>query len=117
MTPIGVQNLRRFTDGSFTLAVRDSGIGMSEDEIRLALEPFGQVHDALSRYRHGTGLGLPLASQLAQLHGGSLTIQSHPGHGTAVSVHFRAWRVNPASPAPAKEQGTVTKVTKPALKH
>jgi two-component system, cell cycle sensor histidine kinase PleC len=81
-------------DGSLTFTVGDSGVGMTEDEVRRALEPFQQVQNALSRQRDGTGLGLPLAAQLTELHGGWLTIESHPGQGTTVSVHFPPWRLN-----------------------
>ncbi|MGA7328220.1 MAG: HAMP domain-containing sensor histidine kinase [Rhodomicrobium sp.] len=82
-------------DGALRLSVKDSGIGMTEDEIRQALEPFRQVQNADLPRRDGTGLGLPLAAQLMELHGGSLTIESHKSQGTIVSVHFPAWRVNP----------------------
>ena len=81
-------------DRALTLSVNDSGIGMSEDEICQALEPFRQVQSALLSRRDGTGLGLPLAAQLVELHGGSLSIESHPNQGTTVSVHFPADRVN-----------------------
>jgi PAS domain S-box-containing protein len=75
------------------LTVKDNGIGMSEDEIPLALEPFRQVDSRLSRRYQGSGLGLPLARRLAELHGASLTIASAPSQGTAVSIAFSAHRV------------------------
>jgi len=68
------------------LKVRDTGIGMSADEIALALEPFRQVDGSLSRQYEGTGLGLPLAKSMAELHGGVLTVTSQKGQGTEVSV-------------------------------
>ena len=51
-----------------------------------ALEPFGQVESALTRNHDGTGLGLPIALHLVELHGGQLTLASRKGHGTTVSV-------------------------------
>ena len=74
--------------GSDTIAfeVRDTGVGMSEDEIKIALEPFGQVDAGFSRRHQGTGLGLPLASRLAELHGGSFHIESHKGQGTTATL-------------------------------
>ncbi len=66
--------------------VRDTGVGMSEDEIKIALEPFGQVDAGFSRRHEGTGLGLPLASRLAELHGGSFQVDSRKGHGTSVTL-------------------------------
>jgi signal transduction histidine kinase len=79
--------------GEVILSVIDSGIGMTEAEIMVALEPFGQVDNALSRTFEGTGLGLPLASRLAELHGGRLELTSIKGRGTAARVTLPAWRV------------------------
>lgn len=75
-----------------TLSVADTGIGISEDDIPKALEPFSQVDGTLTRRHEGTGLGLPLAKRLTELHGGSLTIESRKGVGTTVSLHFPASR-------------------------
>jgi two-component system cell cycle sensor histidine kinase PleC len=68
------------------ISVRDTGIGMTAEEISVALTPFGQVDASTSRWREGTGLGLPIARALVQLHGGSLTIDSQKGSGTSVEV-------------------------------
>jgi signal transduction histidine kinase len=59
---------------------------MTPSEIEIALELFGQVDAGLARPHEGTGLGLPLARKLAELHGGSLTIESEKGRGTTVTV-------------------------------
>ncbi len=80
-------------DGRMLISVRDTGIGMKADEIALALQPFGQVDSSLSRRHEGTGLGLPLAQRLAELHGGSLTVDSAPGQGTTVSIWMPQERV------------------------
>ena len=66
---------------------------MSRDEIAIALEPFGQVENSLSKSHAGTGLGLPLANRLAELHGGRLEIESAKGRGTTVLLHLPADRV------------------------
>jgi signal transduction histidine kinase len=63
---------------------------MTAEEIKIALEPFGQVDARLARRHEGTGLGLPLARQLAELHGGSLRIDSTKGCGTTVTVTLPA---------------------------
>lgn len=68
------------------IQVTDSGIGMSTADIELALSPFGQVDSALNRTQMGTGLGLPLSKSLAELHGGTLVIESAPGEGTTITV-------------------------------
>jgi two-component system, cell cycle sensor histidine kinase PleC len=66
---------------------------MTADEITIALEPFGQVDAGHNRRYEGTGLGLPMAQRLTELHGGSLHIKSEMGHGTTVSIHLPAYRI------------------------
>ena len=76
----------RLAAGGAAFVVRDTGIGMTEDEIRIALTPFGQVDGTRSRWREGTGLGLPIAKALVELHGGRLEIRSIKSKGTEVAV-------------------------------
>ena len=76
----------RTNDGGTIVVVRDSGVGMSNDEIEVSLTPFGQVDGTRTRWREGTGLGLPIAKALVELHGGKLEIQSTKDVGTAVAV-------------------------------
>jgi PAS domain S-box-containing protein len=73
-------------EGDLLLEVSDTGIGIPPDMIKRALEPFGQIASPFSRGHAGTGLGLPLAKSLAELHGGSLSLASKAGHGTTVAV-------------------------------
>ena len=61
-------------------------IGMTAAEIQTALVPFRQVDNSHSRKYQGTGLGLPLAKGLIELHGGTLDITSAPGVGTTMRV-------------------------------
>ncbi len=75
-------------ENGITLAVSDTGIGMTAEEISIALEPFQQVTSSLSRTNEGTGLGLPLTKTLVEMHGGRLDIASVPGRGTTVTVTF-----------------------------
>jgi len=79
-------------DGLLMLTVRDTGIGMTEEDLAVALTPFGQVDGGLARRRDGAGLGLPLAKMIADLHGGSLDIASAPGQGTTVRITLPAAR-------------------------
>jgi signal transduction histidine kinase len=72
--------------GSVRIQVADTGIGMSADEIPIALAAFGQVDSRLARRYEGTGLGLPLARSIAELHGGKLALDSERGRGTTVTV-------------------------------
>lgn len=81
-------------NGWLLVTVTDTGIGMSEDETRIALTPFGQIDGPLNRRHGGTGLGLPLARSMMELHGGHLTIVSAPGQGTTVELRFPPNRVS-----------------------
>jgi two-component system, cell cycle sensor histidine kinase PleC len=80
-------------DGTVVIAVADTGIGMKPEEIPIALEPFRQIDSALNRRYEGTGLGLPLARTLVELHGGFLNVISAAGRGTTVTVTLPADRV------------------------
>ncbi len=83
----------RSLDGGLDLSVADTGIGMTEDEIKIALEPFRQVENALTKKYEGTGLGLPIARRLVELHGGRLDIASKTNTGTVIRVHLPRERV------------------------
>jgi signal transduction histidine kinase len=79
--------------GGYAVTVQDSGIGMSEQEIVQALTPFGQIENKLTATHNGTGLGLPLAKAMLELHDGRLEISSVPGSGTRIVLHFPASRI------------------------
>jgi signal transduction histidine kinase len=81
------------TGSGYVFQVVDTGIGIALDDISKALAPFQQVDGELSRKYEGTGLGLPLAKSLVELHGGSLDLQSRLGVGTTVTVRFPADRI------------------------
>ncbi|MGH1455265.1 MAG: PAS domain-containing sensor histidine kinase [Alphaproteobacteria bacterium] len=71
------------------ISVIDQGVGISKDKIEQALEPFGQVSDSPERRdntNQGTGLGLPLAKAMVEMHGGDFFIESVLGEGTTVSM-------------------------------
>ena len=76
--------------GGVAVTVGDSGIGMSPDDVAVALTPFGQVDNRLERRYEGTGLGLPLTKAFIELHGGRLSFDSARGAGTRVTVTFPA---------------------------
>jgi PAS domain S-box-containing protein len=82
-------------DGAAIVEVKDTGVGMDRADLQKALEPFGRIDSALVSQMRGTGLGLPLVKALIELHGGRLEIDSEPGRGTTVRLHF------PAPPAAA----------------
>lgn len=76
------------------LSVVDTGIGMSKDELQIALEQFGQIDSELSRQHNGTGLGLPITRSLIELHGGELEVESRKGVGTTVHVWLPMQRLS-----------------------
>ncbi len=102
-----VANAIKFTEpgGSVTLTcscnperghvfqVSDTGIGIANKDIPLALSVFGQVKNPLVHEHGGTGLGLPLSKKLAELHGGTLQLESVVGVGTTVTITFPPNRV------------------------
>ena len=93
--PLGTVDIKTGFDdqGCFQMIVRDTGIGMTADEIKVSLSLFGQVEDHLTKTREGTGLGLPLANKLVELHGGVLTVESEKHIGTTITVTLPASRV------------------------
>jgi PAS domain S-box-containing protein len=107
---------RRNADDGMSFAVIDRGIGMAPEDIPVALTPFQQVDIGLRRKYEGTGLGLPIAKQLMELHGGSLTIESAQGVGTTVTVMLPASRVINAEniqprPAPIDAENMIAAIT------
>jgi signal transduction histidine kinase len=89
----GVTVSAAFDAAGFRFIVADTGIGMSPEEIRKALEPFGQIDSVVAKKHVGTGLGLPLARGLVMLHGGRLEIVSTKGVGTRMIAHLPVQRV------------------------
>jgi signal transduction histidine kinase len=73
-------------DGRVELQVADNGIGMTEQEISIAMQPFTQIDNSLARRFEGTGLGLPLTKALVELHDGELKLCSERGVGTTASI-------------------------------
>ena len=71
------------------LRVRDRGCGIPADQLTRVTEPFYMVDKSRARKQGGSGLGLALCSRIAQAHGGTLTIESEPGKGTAVTVNLQ----------------------------
>ncbi|WP_370196971.1 PAS domain S-box protein [Aurantimonas sp.] len=80
-------------EGDVVVRFRDSGIGMSEDEIEIAMMPFQQVNPGNRRRGEGTGLGLPLTKALAEANRAGFAMSSTPGEGTLVEISFPPQRV------------------------
>jgi signal transduction histidine kinase len=95
-TPEG-GTVRLYVSASFQkgilLKVADTGIGIAPENIERVLRPFEQVETSYSRRHSGSGLGLPYAKRLTELHGGELKIESELGKGTIASVTLPASRL------------------------
>lgn len=83
------------------VSVRDHGIGMDPAHVERAFELFQRV--AGSEQRDGAGVGLSAVRRIAELHGGSVTIDTAPGEGTTVHVHLLRGRVPDSRPPAGRE--------------
>jgi two-component system cell cycle sensor histidine kinase PleC len=95
-TPMGGEvhlGTGRDDDGNVLIRVVDTGIGIAPEDMPKVFSAFGQIDNAWSRRYEGTGLGIPLAKAMIELHGGMLTISSNVGSGTTVTVKLPRERV------------------------
>ncbi len=90
-------------NGDLAIRISDNGIGIEGHLIEKVLEPFGQAEGPMARSHGGTGLGLPITKSLAEMHGGTMTLESVFGEGTTVTVHMPASRLRDPSPEAASE--------------
>jgi two-component system cell cycle sensor histidine kinase PleC len=103
-SPLGgliVLRCRLRVDGGLELTVSDDGSGMTHAEIEVALTLFGQAAAGRS-HNSGTGLGLPLARTMTELHGGQMLIESVKGRGTTIRIVLPPERVRAES---GREEG------------
>jgi signal transduction histidine kinase len=91
--------VRRSPHGEVLFDVRDTGSGLTREEIEIALQPFARLGRGHDR-RSGAGLGLPLARRFAELHGGSLSLASVKGSGTTATIVLPARRAATAGSRP-----------------
>jgi signal transduction histidine kinase len=89
------------------IAIQDTGIGMSQDDIVKAMQPYGQIDSKISRKHKGSGLGLPISQSLAALHGGHLVIKSEPGLGTTITLTLPPTRAIHAAAAGTVRQQAI----------
>lgn len=108
--------------GGQYLSVKDTGPGIPEEEIPIVLASFGQGSNSIKSAEQGAGLGLPIAKNLVELHGGTFVLKSKLRIGTEVVVTFpteRAMSALAPEPAPPIQPQSPEPVASPppALKH
>ncbi|MBT5048213.1 MAG: hybrid sensor histidine kinase/response regulator [Rhodospirillaceae bacterium] len=79
--------------GELVLAIADTGIGITAEDLPRVMKPFEQADSSLSRQYEGLGLGIPLAIAVAQMHGGNIDYESDLGRGTTVRTTLPAQRI------------------------
>jgi signal transduction histidine kinase len=79
-------SVRQETNGIATIQIRDGGPGIPSDELEKVFTPFYRLETSRSRESGGTGLGLTIARNICEHHGGSLTLHNHPEGGLVVTL-------------------------------
>ncbi len=87
----------RQEDGMTALTIRDTGVGIKPEDIERITAPFERALEGYGFAQEGAGLGLAIVKSLAELHGGSLEIDSEPGRGTSVTVRLPRERMKVAA--------------------
>jgi signal transduction histidine kinase len=83
---IGIRG--RVVDAGVEIAVSDKGIGIAAHDLREIFEPFFRSRDSLARRRKGTGIGLTIVHYIMHQHGGGVSVQSRPSHGSTFTLRF-----------------------------
>jgi len=81
------------TDGGLAIRVRDTGVGMTDHQLKRVFEPFSQGDSLRARQAGGSGLGLPITRRLIELHDGQIHLSSRKSAGTTATLIFPASRV------------------------
>jgi len=108
--------IKESTENNVTLyfEIKDSGIGMTREQISKVYEPFAQADSSMTRKYGGTGLGLPISRKLIELMGGTLVVESSPGIGSKFGFTLTLDTINVPVEAP-EQKADLDKIEKPAF--
>ena len=109
-------SIKEQSDDETTLSfeIKDSGIGMSPEQVARIFDPYMQADDSVTRRFGGTGLGLPISKSLVEMMGGSLSVESVPGAGSTFSFELRFDLVDDTDVKSAKEI-SISNLEKPSF--
>jgi signal transduction histidine kinase len=74
------------TNGTYNLAVHDTGPGISAADQAKLFQEFQQADSSITKAKGGTGLGLAISKRIIEMHGGRIWVESQPGHGSTFSL-------------------------------
>jgi len=93
--------LKKESHGNLLIYVRDSGLGIAEDELPFIFDRFYQIDDAITRRSEGTGIGLALVKEYMELLRGTIQVKSKPGQGTAFTLSLPVTQIAPLQQVPS----------------
>ena len=105
--------LERPDEGTLRLRVVDTGIGLTPEQREKLFQPFVQADNSTTRRFGGTGLGLSIVQRLAEAMGGSISVESTPGEGSAFTVTMRLDEAPDSAPGPMLLEGLTIALSLP----
>ena len=111
---VGIEVASHPSEEAIVFDVVDSGIGIAAADVPKLFQAFVQVDSRLARRYEGTGLGLALVKRLAEMHDGTVAVQSEPGQGSRFSVKLPIGKVEQRSATPTRWQPPVSLVAPPS---